>query len=748
MSFDAKRLYELLPAIYRVRDAEEGLPLEAVLTVIAKQVAVVEEDLAQLYDDQFIETCAEWIVPYIGDLVGARGLYDLTGAVSQRAQVANTMTYRRRKGTAAVLEQVARDVTGYSAHAVEFFGTLATTQHANHPRLAAPASPDLRRMETLELANTPFETLPRTAEMRRAASRRGRHNIPNVGIFLWRVGAYSLTKSPAYRLAPGVADDRRYRFSPLGNDAPLYNLPETEAEISQLATPTNVPMPLGRQALERDLEDYYGKSLTLFEGETEVPVDEVIVCDLSDWVRRPQTRYAVDPVLGRISTPEDQEPSPDLRVSYHYGFGADMGGGEYGRALSPVSEEQTVRVPSGPSDPPTTTRTIAEALEVLNGEGAARSVVEIIDSGRYREALKIEVTAENRKIEVRARDGRRPSIVLDDVLEISGAGNTEVTLDGLLVSGAALRVGPTNGLRRLRLRHCTLVPGLGLGEDGAPRSPSEPSLVVEAANVEVEIEGCIVGGLRVADGSRASITDSIVDATEALAPSVVNVNAADAAELTVLPEVGPATAGFILERRRVDGFFGSVDDLQEVPGIGPATLEKIKPFATVYPKESRVAYAAPDGEGPGGTLRVENSTVIGKVHTGLMELASNSIFRTFLAEEDTWEAPIRCERLQQGCVRFSYLPPGSRVPRRHRCRPQDEAEAVRVQPRFSSLRYGDPGYCQLDPACAAEIREGADDGAEMGAFHDLYGPQRETNLRVRLDEYLRFGLEAGVFYAS
>ena len=38
--------------------------------------------------------------------------------------------------------------------------------------------------------------------------------------------------------------------------------------------------------------------------------------------------------------------------------------------------------------------------------------------------------------------------------------------------------------------------------------------------------------------------------------------------------------------------------------------------------------------------------------------------------------------------------------------------------------------------------------AEMGAFHDLGQPQRETNLLVRLDEYLRFGLDAGIFYAS
>jgi hypothetical protein len=36
----------------------------------------------------------------------------------------------------------------------------------------------------------------------------------------------------------------------------------------------------------------------------------------------------------------------------------------------------------------------------------------------------------------------------------------------------------------------------------------------------------------------------------------------------------------------------------------------------------------------------------------------------------------------------------------------------------------------------------------MGAFHHLYQPQRETNVRVRLDEYVRVGLEAGVFHES
>ena len=71
-----------------------------------------------------------------------------------------------------------------------------------------------------------------------------------------------------------------------------------------------------------------------------------------------------------------------------------------------------------------------------------------------------------------------------------------------------------------------------------------------------------------------------------------------------------------------------------------------------------------------------------------------------------------------------------------------------MRPQFTSLRFGDPGYGQLSLRCAEAIRRGADDEAEMGVFHDLFQPQRETNLRVRLDEYLRFGLEAGIFYVT
>ena len=67
----------------------------------------------------------------------------------------------------------------------------------------------------------------------------------------------------------------------------------------------------------------------------------------------------------------------------------------------------------------------------------------------------------------------------------------------------------------------------------------------------------------------------------AAAPGLVNINTADAAALDALPGVGPVTASSILSWRTANGSFGSVDQLAEVDGIGPATLARLRPLVTV-----------------------------------------------------------------------------------------------------------------------------------------------------------------------
>jgi hypothetical protein len=73
---------------------------------------------------------------------------------------------------------------------------------------------------------------------------------------------------------------------------------------------------------------------------------------------------------------------------------------------------------------------------------------------------------------------------------------------------------------------------------------------------------------------------------------------------------------------------------------------------------------------------------------------------------------------------------------------------ARLRPAFTSFRYGNAAYAQLDLTSAKELRTGAEDGSEMGAFNHLMQPQREANLRLRLEEYLPFGLEAGLIYVT
>src|SRR5262249_20319705 len=178
-----EEVYRLLPMIYRVRDAEEGGILRELVDVLTGQINVLAESLEQAYDDQFVETCADWVAPYVGDLVGYRTLHGVVPQVaSPRADVANTIRYRRRKGTVPVLQQLAHDVPGWPAHAVEFFQVLVTSQYMNHVRPHAQVTADLRSAARLELAGSfqagAFDGFAHTGEMRRIVLRAGRYNIP------------------------------------------------------------------------------------------------------------------------------------------------------------------------------------------------------------------------------------------------------------------------------------------------------------------------------------------------------------------------------------------------------------------------------------------------------------------------------------------------------------------------------------------------------------------------------------------
>jgi len=107
--------------------------------------------------------------------------------------------------------------------------------------------------------------------------------------------------------------------------------------------------------------------------------------------------------------------------------------------------------------------------------------------------------------------------------------------------------------------------------------------VLVSLMVVVVLAGGAVYASRVSEGApKVVYTASLEEvAAESEGSLKVDINSADVEELDELPEVGPATAEAIIEYRRANGSFTAVDELEGVPGIGPTTIEKIEPFATV-----------------------------------------------------------------------------------------------------------------------------------------------------------------------
>ena len=701
--YTTEEIYRLLPSVYRVRDAEQGGVLRELIDVIADQVNVLAESVEQLYDDQFVETCAAWVAPYIGDLVGYRTLHGvLPDIASPRAEVANTIRYRRRKGTVPVLEQLALDVTGWPARAVEFFELLAATQFMNHVRLHAKATADLRDEGRLELAGTfqagAFDSFAHTAEMRRIPTRAGRYNIQNVGLFLWRVQALRLVRSPLVD-ADDPAQGVRYRFDALGTDKPLFNPRRTEREITHIAEPIDLPIPLPRRFAKAQLRDLYGTGraflLETENGGVVDPVSEVRICDLSDdpaapgsWIHQPQpgdTHVAADPVLGRVAFPAAPAADELRLATFHYGSALAIGGGGYDRAASLERMEKVVTVSDGHTLGP------GAPLGSVVGGGA----VQILDSRRYAAPATITANtppsgAGDRVVALRSSNRERPLLTRADQLKLALQPDATIVLDGIVLAGGPLVIEESADTeqRKLVLRHCTLVPGVTRDPDGDPHWLGRASLIVLHPFAEVKLEHCVVGPVVAVEGVEVEASDSVIDAS-------------GETEVAFCGRQGPGTVSSAGDRETGDG------------------LEA------------------------GGHLTLDSCTVLGKVHAQRLDV-SDSILLARLGDADAWPAPVWAERRQVGCMRFSFVPPGSRTPRRFHCAGTDPAH----RPSHTSLRYGDPGYMQLRRSTHPAVRTGASDEGSMGVTHELHEPQRETNLRVRLDEYLRYGLEAGFFYAT
>jgi hypothetical protein len=753
-TYDADTLYALLPATIRARDLEGGQPLYGLLAVVAEQINVLEDNLAQSYADLFIETCADWVVPYIGDLVGTTPLFDssrvkvdatalvyqgLTGpsfvmieTLRSRADVGRTIQYRRTKATRPMLEELASDVTGWPAFAAEMFQRLRWTQCVrNHLRPTSFGAPDLRQLNALDCLDGPFDQATHGIDVRTPTSSLGWYQVPNVAFFLWRLISFGVYDVPA-RPVSG-AGDWRYHFSPLGNPTPLFaQYTWTPGSVSP-PPESRLPAPIRRMALAADLQNYeqtygalpaaqrpgystyYGPiggapgasdasaaaSFTIVCDAITVTPDQIVTVYLDDWCQPPGNVVGVDPTRGRIVFGKTYPLPKSVDVYFQQGFSAPMGGGAYARGafLVPVpSTDPAGFVVDSSGGTPGCSTTIGAALSAWTTAGKPSAVISIVDSRTYAETIALSLPPGG-NLTIQAADLKRPHIQLSTPMIITGDDQASVTLSGLLVEGAIDVSGP---LMMLRLLHTTLVPGNALTSEGAPAT-TQPSIVVA---------GGTVGTTVLNDNLTVSMSSSITGPL-AIPSTIVSLYVADSI---------------------IDGFGNTA--------VGPSD-----PTQT---------------SGPPSTI--VRSTVFGAVSVVQLVSASETIFT----------GQVSVAQRQVGCCRFSYVPPGSNAPRRYRCQPDleisseiaaaqqaqtlpltpNQSNAIRTAvgawlvPAFMSSNYGDPGYAQLAASGPTQIFNGAEDGSEMGVFSQLKQPQRAKNLATRLQEYLPLGLVGALVYVT
>ncbi len=759
------RIYHLLPSIYRVRDTENNQQLRALLSVIEDEIFRVERDIDRLYENWFIETCDDWLVPYIGDLLGVINLNpSVPGVFNLRSYVANTLAYRRRKGTVAVIEQLSHDVTGWSSRASEFFRLLSVTQNLNHIRPECKATISLKDSNALELLDGPFESACHTVDIRKMDGIKGKYNIRNVGIYQWPVQSYTITKVSA--CCKGDKSDSSqngttyYYFNPLGCELPLLNPSQAEMEITHIAEEYNVPGKLRRRALYDDLEEfrqalvdgktpdsnYFGGKpvFEIFINGSLIPPEKILICDLKvpmerKWAPPLFKKYyrkksdgtkivtkitimaAVDPERGLLALSNGTNTdSEGIQVSYTCGFSSDMGGGPYNRIESVKKLESEKKF---------------KLSEVDWQAGVSKD--ESVHSDRVfstlDEALK--------EWEKQAAGKNGVIAIMDNQLYAKDHGTIEVKIhenSKLLIVAAGWPEEDDPVTPELKKR----INGHVVPEGRHPYLKSDIEVTGTASEENLEPGDLILNGLLI--GGNVKLKNG-------------NLGLLQIDHCTIVPNSG----GIIIEPispGTVKQSLTSINVLSSICGSISAELEAdISHVNKVTIEDSIIDSTSEPVINLANTeVDINRSTILGGINVRSIK-ASDSIFT----------GQVEADRQQVGCVRYSFVPYGSSTPRRYRCQPDTALEDAKrkgnsgskellletqqniinyLKPAFESTKYGEPTYSRLALTCPDEIASGASNRSEMGVFSSLMQPQRKANLRIVLDEYMRFGMESGIFY--
>lgn len=685
----------LPPALRAGPDDEPGAPrlIDDLLVAVDRQRALLAADIDQLWQDLFIESCAQWAVPYIGALLG-------TPADAERLEVAYAIALRRRKGTPAALEDFAEVLTGWSARAIEGWQVTAWAQRLGHPPPPRIATVDLGHAAA-QRVGTPFE------RARRSVSPGGRWSPRAATAMVWPWRVVTLRQVEAAPLP--VAGGHRFALHPLAQEAPLYVRPGPRriasdadarpAVSSRTGTETDAPVRCTYRALEAlaapgDIT--YGGTwqvatthplatpaggadppvVRLTVGGTEVTWGQLRFGSLPPGAPAPFPPAAgeavVDLARGHVELGTGLAAAGTLRATWHRPVPGSLGGLASDAAVDP---EARVVVTVNPAlvTGPAVVHTLADAITAANALVAQRGLT-AADSRPGRPDVEIRVDTSDRlaappaatlaftpavpRWRIVAPAPSLPVITGDLDLDLDGAC---ISLEGLTLAGD-LRLG--QGLHGASLRSITMDPTAGATLVADP----------EAWSLALDAERCLLGAIR------ADLAAGAVDLRSCV----------------------------------VDGLGSRLRVCGGPPG--GSARDAVAPGLRLGPQ-----------------VRAAGVTFVGAVRAEALD-----------AVDCVFVDGATVVQQQEGCLRHCYLGPDPgptpSLPPLYRCL-RDPA------PTFASAGFEAAGYYTLALEPDHPLLAAATDGGEVGAYNADRRALRLARLRRRVTEFVPLGLRALVALA-
>jgi hypothetical protein len=771
-----EKIWDWIPAVFKDEDGLAAKPdvLRSIVAILARQAAIARRSIDRLWEDQFIELCDDWAIPYIGDLVGTRLVHELNRR-GRRVDVARTIFYRRRKGTPLVLELLVRDITGWAGVVVESFRRLARARHGLDPEpgelagLVSETAPGgwakLRSARGADLVDGPFDGYAHTPDFRRLRGRLGRTNIPKLNFHLFRLPPFEVNFATADDFGSG-----RFTFDPSGRDIPLFSPDQrTDPESCHAVREWELPAPLPCRLLgaasymitEELIDNLIGHGLsqpaaqelshyagTVFRNEARLretietlsqsaailalfeQLLEGALTDDSPKAHLIPSAIQPDPSAVAVATGADKDAAPLEPPRIAAGNLADWGAslGTLAPEITLVIDPQLGRFRS--LTPPTGNVWVPVYHYGFSGN---------IGAGTY---------------------GKRDSLVTEDVTAIPNGGNTDpgpVVLNippppvagvfELEDSKTYLPDGDITGIDNLTLQaadferpYVKRVAPAGAqwvfaAEPKTPVPPGEPEpetnfryLTLTGLWVGIEEESAAPGPAPCSPAGVALVLEGVFDRVVirhcTLDPGGEKART-DPGQCRAIPYVRLLVRGSVEELVIESSIVGPIVE-DRISG-DPGAIEKLIVRDAIV---QSIDPASPAIETRLGTVELERVTVFGDV-------AVNRLF----ASEALIQGLVKVTDNQHGCFRFSATrdDPAKRLPQ--------QFESHLFAPRmpnhfFVSRRFGDPGYAQLSETAPAAIVRGAENRSEVGAFNSLLNSIKLDDLKAKVNEFMPFGLIA------